>query len=184
MLERLGLTYSNTASKFSEGFMAAAAEAGDAAEVTMQFGTQMYQSLEDGLDKFLRTGKFNFQSFMREMAHEFLIQTAKMAMAKMATAMFGGFMAGGGQMAPNRAYVVGERGREVFVPNEAGRLLSNDQLGGGGVTINQSFDFRNADHTTEARLRQQAAIIQENTRRSIYQDMQDGGSVSKLTGRR
>ena len=184
MLERLGLTYSNTASKFSEGFMAAAAAAGDAAEVTMQFGTQMYQSLEDGLDKFLRTGKFNFQSFMREMAHEFLIQTAKMAMAKMATAMFGGFMAGGGQMAPNRAYVVGERGREVFVPNEAGRLLSNDQLGGGGVTINQSFDFRNADHTTEARLRQQAAIIQENTRRSIYQDMQDGGSVSKLTGRR
>ena len=184
MLERLGLTYSNTASKFSEGFMASAAAAGDAAEVTMQFGTQMYQSLEDGLDKFLRTGKFNFQSFMREMAHEFLIQTAKMAMAKMATAMFGGFMAGGGQMAPNRAYVVGERGREVFVPNEAGRLLSNDQLGGGGVTINQSFDFRNADHTTEARLRQQAAIIQENTRRSIYQDMQDGGSVSKLTGRR
>ena len=184
MLERLGLTYSNTASKFSEGFMAAAAAAGDAAEVTMQFGTQMYQSLEDGLDKFLRTGKFNFQSFMREMAHEFLIQTAKMAMAKMATAMFGGFMAGGGQMAPNRAYVVGERGREVFVPNEAGRLYSNDQLGGGGVTINQSFDFRNADHTTEARLRQQAAIIQENTRRSIYQDMQDGGSVSKLTGRR
>lgn len=184
MLERLGLTYSNTASKFSEGFMAAAAAAGDAAEVTMQFGTKMYQSLEDGLDKFLRTGKFNFQSFMREMAHEFLIQTAKMAMAKMATAMFGGFMAGGGQMAPNRAYVVGERGREVFVPNEAGRLYSNDQLGGGGVTINQNFDFRNADHTTEARLRQQAAIIQENTRRSIYQDMQDGGSVSKLTGRR
>jgi len=184
MLEKLGLTYSNTASKFSEGFMAAATAAGDAAEKTMQFGTQMYQGLEDGLDKFLRTGKFNFQSFMREMAHEFLIQTAKMAMAKMATAMFGGFMAGGGQMTPNRAYVVGERGREVFVPNEAGRLYSNDQLGGGGVTINQNFDFRNADQGTEARLRQQAAIIQENTRRSIYQDMQDGGSVSKLTGRR
>jgi len=184
MLEKLGVTYSNTASKFSEGFLTAAAVAGDAAEKTMQFGTQMYQGLEDGLDQFLRTGKFNFQSFMRDMAQEFLIMTAKMAMAKMATAMFGGFMAGGGQMAPNRAYVVGERGREVFVPNEAGRLFSNDQLGGGGVTINQNFDFRNADHTTEARLRQQAAIIQENTRRSIYQDMQDGGSVSKLTGRR
>jgi len=184
MLEKLGVTYSNTASKFSEGFLTAAAVAGDAAEKTMQFGTQMYQGLEDGLDQFLRTGKFNFQSFMRDMAQEFLIMTAKMAMAKMATAMFGGFMAGGGQMAPNRAYVVGERGREVFVPNEAGRLFSNDQLGGGGVTINQNFDFRNADHTTEARLRQQAAVIQENTRRSIYQDMQDGGSISKLTGRR
>ena len=184
MLEKLGVTYSNTASKFSEGFLTAAAVAGDAAEKTMQFGTQMYQGLEDGLDQFLRTGKFNFQNFMRDMAQEFLIMTAKMAMAKMATAMFGGFMAGGGQMTPNRAYVVGERGREVFVPNEAGRLYSNDQLGGGGVTINQSFDFRNADQGTEARLRQQAAVIQENTRRSIYQDMQDGGSISKLTGRR
>ena len=184
MLEKLGVTYSDTASKFSEGFLTAAAVAGDAAEKTMQFGTQMYQGLEDGLDQFLRTGKFNFQNFMRDMAQEFLIMTAKMAMAKMATAMFGGFMAGGGQMAPNRAYVVGERGREVFVPNESGRLLSNDQLGGGGVTINQSFDFRNADQGTEAKLRQQAAVIQENTRRSIYQDMQDGGSISKLTGRR
>lgn len=184
MLEKLGVTYSDTASKFSEGFLTAAAVAGDAAEKTMQFGTQMYQGLEDGLDQFLRTGKFNFQNFMRDMAQEFLIMTAKMAMAKMATAMFGGFMAGGGQMTPNRAYVVGERGREVFVPNEAGRLYSNDQLGGGGVTINQSFDFRNADQGTEARLRQQAAVIQENTRRSIYQDMQDGGSISKLTGRR
>jgi len=144
----------------------------------------MYQGLEDGLDSFIRTGKFNFQSFMRDMAQEFLIMTAKLAMSKMVTALFGGFMAGGGQMVPNRAYVVGERGREVFVPNEAGRLYPNNQLGGGGVTINQSFDFRNADKFTEARLRQQAMVIQENTRRSIYQDMADGGNVSKLSGRR
>jgi len=184
MLEKLGITYSDTASKFGEGFLRAAALAGDTAEKTMQFGQQMYQGLEDGLDSFIRTGKFNFQSFMRDMAQEFLIMTAKLAMSKMVTALFGGFMAGGGQMVPNRAYVVGERGREVFVPNEAGRLYPNNQLGGGGVTINQSFDFRNADKFTEARLRQQAMVIQENTRRSIYQDMADGGNVSKLSGRR
>ena len=184
MLEKLGITYSDTASKFGEGFLRAAALAGDTAEKTMQFGQQMYQGLEDGLDSFIRTGKFNFQNFMRDMAQEFLIMTAKLAMSKMVTAMFGGFMAGGGQMVPNRAYVVGERGREVFVPNEAGRLYPNNQLGGGGVTINQSFDFRNADKFTEARLRQQAMVIQENTRRSIYQDMADGGNISKLSGRR
>jgi len=184
MLEKLGVTYSDTASKFGEGFMRAAAIAGDTAEKTMQFGQQMYQGLEDGLDAFIRTGKFNFASFMRDMAQEFMIMTAKLAMSRLVTSMFGGFMAGGGQMVPNRAYVVGERGREVFVPNEAGRLYSNDQIGGGGVTINQSFDFRNADQFTEARLRQSAAVIKEQTRQSIYQDMQDGGQISKISGRR
>ncbi len=68
-------------------------------------------------------------------------------------------------------------------PQFIGYVTVGDELSY-SKTINQSFDFRNADHTTEARLRQQAAVIQENTRRSIYQDMQDGGSISKLTGRR
>lgn len=184
MLEKLGITYQDTTSKFSEGFLKAAAMAGDTAAKTMEFGEKMYQGLENGLEQLIRTGKFNFKNFMQEMALDFSIMMAKIAMSKLTTTLFGGFFAGGGEMIPNRAYVVGERGREVFVPSTAGRMYSNDQLGGGGVVVNQSFDFRNADQFTEARLRQQAAVIQENTRQSIYQDMKDGGNVSKLSGRR
>lgn len=184
ILKKLGITYQDTSNKLAEGFVTAAAIAGDVSKRTAEFGQQMYAKLEQGLADFIRTGKFSFKSFMQDLAQEFLIMTAQMAMGKMFTALFGGMFAGGGQMVPNRAYVVGERGREVFVPNEAGRLYPNDQLGGGGVTINQSFDFRNADQFTEARLRQHAMVIQENTRRSIYQDMADGGNISKLSGRR
>lgn len=38
--------------------------------------------------------------------------------------------ASGGPVAGNRAYVVGERGRELFVPSTSGRILPNAQLGG------------------------------------------------------
>lgn len=38
-------------------------------------------------------------------------------------AMFGGFRERGGDVAPGRAYVVGERRPEVFVPHEAGTIV-------------------------------------------------------------
>jgi len=184
MLEKLGITYQDTANNISKGFLTAAALAGNTAEKTMQFGQQMYQSLENGLDSFITSGDFKFRNFMLNLAQQFLMMQAQLALSRLTTALFGGMLAGGGPVMPNRAYVVGERGREVFQPNQAGRMIPNNELGGGGVTIHQSFDFRNADQFTEARLRQQAAVIKESTRNSIYQDMQDGGSVSKISGRR
>lgn len=184
MLEKLGITYQDTTNNITKGFLTAAAVAGNTAEKTMQFGQQMYQSLEDGLDSFITSGDFKFRNFMLNLAQQFLVMQAQLALSRLTTTLFGGMLAGGGPVMPNRAYVVGERGREVFQPNQAGRMIPNNELGGGGVTIHQSFDFRNADQFTEARLRQQAAVIKESTRNSIYQDMQDGGSVSKISGRR
>ena len=40
--------------------------------------------------------------------------------------------AGGGDVMANYPLIVGERGAELFVPNSAGRIVPNDQLGGGG----------------------------------------------------
>lgn len=43
----------------------------------------------------------------------------------------------GGPVMANRPYIVGERGPEMFVPNTAGSIMRNDQLGmGGAVTYN------------------------------------------------
>jgi TP901 family phage tail tape measure protein len=47
---------------------------------------------------------------------------------------YGGPRAAGGPVMPNRAYMVGEMGREMFVPNTAGTIIPNDALGGGGGT--------------------------------------------------
>lgn len=53
---------------------------------------------------------------------------------------FGGFRALGGPVSAGRAYVVGERGPELFMPRAGGAITSNDNLrrglGGGGNTYN------------------------------------------------
>jgi hypothetical protein len=41
---------------------------------------------------------------------------------------FGGFRAGGGDVDAGMAYVVGEAGREVFIPDQPGQIVSNDNL--------------------------------------------------------
>jgi hypothetical protein len=50
--------------------------------------------------------------------------------------LFGGFLANGGPASPGKAYVVGEREPEMFMPKPAGVVIPNGQLGGGGATQN------------------------------------------------
>lgn len=51
--------------------------------------------------------------------------------------LFGGARASGGPVQPGRAYLVGEQGRELFVPEQAGTVVPNNalQAGGGGSTF-------------------------------------------------
>jgi hypothetical protein len=49
--------------------------------------------------------------------------------------LFGGFRANGGPVSPSKAYVVGERGPEMFVPSGAGQIIPNDKIGGGRVEL-------------------------------------------------
>ena len=44
----------------------------------------------------------------------------------------------GGPMSSGNPYIVGERGPELIVPNQAANVIPNDQLGGGNFTINIS----------------------------------------------
>ena len=43
------------------------------------------------------------------------------------------------------AYVVGEQGPEVIVPEAPGRIIPNDELGAGGVPINATFNIQTID---------------------------------------
>lgn len=48
-----------------------------------------------------------------------------------------GARASGGPVSGGNAYIVGEKGQEVFVPNNSGTIIPNDALGGGGgIVIN------------------------------------------------
>lgn len=52
-----------------------------------------------------------------------------------------GFMADGGPVQGNEAYVIGERGPELFVPNASGTIIPNNMLMGGGQTVNYNGPY-------------------------------------------
>jgi phage-related protein len=50
--------------------------------------------------------------------------------------IFGGGKAAGGPVSAGTTYLVGERGPELFTPSGSGMIIPNNQLGGGGGSIN------------------------------------------------
>jgi len=66
---------------------------------------------------------------------------------------FGGLagLQGGGTVLAGTPYLVGEAGPELFVPETAGAIVSNSEVGGN--TINNYIDARGADPSVELRLR-------------------------------
>lgn len=65
-----------------------------------------------------------------------------------------GFRAAGGPVGSGQPYVVGEQGREVFVPSTSGRIIPNNQLGGiaGSATPTIIFNGRLAVSGNELKL--------------------------------
>lgn len=88
--------------------------------------------------------------------------------------LFGGARAEGGPVSPGRAYLVGERGPEVIVPNTAGVVLPNHALGQSGpsVTVNQSItiDSRSDQATILAAMNQ----AKEMAKAEIHQAIRSG----------
>jgi len=95
------------------------------------------------------------------------------------------FARGGVVDAPTQA-LIGESGVEAVVPLPENRAIPVQLSGetGSNVNINQSFDFRGADGTTEARLRQFASQIKRETTKEIFDSINRGGSQAKTVGRR
>jgi hypothetical protein len=74
---------------------------------------------------------------------------------------FGGGRANGGPVSANTAYVVGERGPELFVPGNSGTIIPNGG-GGGGTTINLTV---NGAIDSESTARQIVSILNDSSAR-------------------
>lgn len=74
------------------------------------------------------------------------------------TKIFGGGRAGGGPVYPGTAYLVGERGPEIFSPSVPGSIAPNGALGG-QAAIHISVDARGSTNPAEVDARVQAGII-------------------------
>lgn len=119
--------------------------------------------IENGLLRAVRTGKLGFED-LGKIALSVMDQIARSAIRDGVGAIFGGggskglaalgsgLIAGalglpgratGGPVSPGRAYMVGERGPEVFLPTSSGQILPNGPSGGGrdvrvSITVNGS----------------------------------------------
>ena len=79
--------------------------------------------------------------------------------------VFGGGKAMGGPVNAGTSYVVGERGPELFMPNQSGTIIPNNKLGGAGTVINLTVN---------------GAIDGESTARQIVRILNDSQARGTL----
>jgi lambda family phage tail tape measure protein len=100
----------------------------DPAVTAVEGLNSLFNNMGNALDNFVETGKFKFKDFARsiiaDLAKIALKAAATQLLTKVIGGLFGGLAAGGPAMA-NKPYIVGEQGPELFVPNSAGRILTN-----------------------------------------------------------
>ena len=95
--------------------------------------------------------------------------------------------AAGGQVSPGEPRVVGEHGREIFVPSSSGRVLSVPQAkaavnggGGPGIVINQNLEISTGvSQTVKAEVQQMLPKITEATKAAVADAARRGGSYAK-----
>lgn len=87
----------------------------------------------------------------------------------------------GGSVQAGQPYMVGERGQELFVPNQSGSIIPNNELGGGsGVVVNQTINVSTGvQQTVRAEISNLMPQIQEATKSAVADARARGGSYSK-----
>jgi hypothetical protein len=109
-------------------------------------------------------------------------------LSQLTSVTLSGVRANGGPVGGGRAYLVGERGPEIFVPGATGQITSNENLnkalgsGGGGnsVVINQTnnFDGNGADNAELARM------VAAATKKQVYEVIQNESRPGGMMGGR
>jgi len=86
------------------------------------------QGAEDAIVNMIMGVKFSWKGLFRAIMADITRILVRKALIKVVTGLIG--FAGGGRPPVGRPSIVGERGAEVFVPDSAGTIIPNDQLGG------------------------------------------------------
>lgn len=103
--------------------------------------------------------------------------------------LFGGFRAAGGPVDSSKAYVVGEKGPEMFVPNTSGVIVPNHKLSGGSSAQPKvNINIQNTVPNTEVKKQQGSnpydmRFIVEEIKNEVKQDYATGGFDKPSTAR-
>jgi len=93
----------------------------------------------------------------------------------------GGGKAIGGSVQAGKPYMVGERGAELFVPNQSGSIVPNGKVGGGGgVVVNQTINLSTGvTQTVRAEVLNLMPQIAQSAKAAVAEGRMRGGSYSK-----
>ena len=127
-----------------------------------ELGQAIETNISDALVEAFETGRFSLRDFTRDVLRSIIRIQAQMAASSIASSLFGGstgFFSGlfggarqrGGPVQAGQAYVVGEAGPELFVPNASGNIVANDVVqGGSGGTTNITINAVDTQSFREA----------------------------------
>ncbi len=97
--------------------------------------------------------------------------------------------AGGGRVTAGRPVLVGEQGREVFVPDKSGMIMNQRQLqsepgvAGGNIVINQNLNFATGiQSTVKAEIMNMLPQIKQSTVTAVAEERAKGGQFAKVFG--
>ena len=190
----------------SKGFDKLKKDITDFGKIGENVVVKAFGAMDSAVENFVRNGKVNMKQFAQDMLVYFAQVSARMAVitafgalkpsfmsmlglgggagAPTVTGMQGSmsapYRAYGGQVTRGSPYIVGERGAELFVPNQSGRIVPN----AGGSTIVNNYDFRGADRSAVAQLEMMAENIKQETFKMVFGSIEQGGRFAKATGRR
>lgn len=81
--------------------------------------------------------------------------------------LFGGARAQGGPVTAGKAYMVGEQGRELFVPKQSGTIIPAGRGGGQNIVFAPNIDARGADAGAIARLTSDLRTMQRDFAKNV-----------------
>lgn len=172
-------------------------EAADKMAEMKQFGNDLASSMSSAFEDAVLSGK-ELKSVIAGLTEDIARMILRMAVLKPLSDgigsflggglgsffgdIFGGFRANGGPVSPGRAYVVGERGPELFAPNIGGNIVSNARLGGGGSVNQFNFNVRvdgaaAGDPKAAAKAGNEFAVAAKSTILGILQEQQRPGGL-------
>ena len=148
-------------------------------------------SMEDSLLGVIQ-GTMSAKDAFRSMAQSILADLARIAIRQQITGKIAGFIGGfgaptgkaiGGSVQRNQPYMVGERGPEMFVPNQSGSIVPNGQGGGNGVVVNQTINLSaGVSQTVRTEVMNMMPQIQQAAVSGVLDAKRRGGSFSSAFG--
>ena len=99
--------------------------------------TKVLQGTEDAIVNMIMGVKTSWKSLFKAI----MADIVRIYVRKALVAAFGGFFHSGGRPPVGKASIVGERGAELFVPDSAGTIVPNDQLGGKNSHTTAEINF-------------------------------------------